>query len=251
MRFKNKVAVITGGSSGIGASSAIAFAKEGASVYVLDNKTPSFLDCQENIYYIHCDVSDFDSNKNAILKIQEKQNQIDYLFANAGQHTFGNIEETSLDEFERILSINFKGIFYVLKCVLPIMREQNSGSIVLMGSDQSLVGKGKSAIYGATKGAIAQLAKSCAIDYSPFNIRINCVCPGTIETPLFENAIEKYVNKYGGESKQIYEAMENAQPIKRLGKPEEVANLVLFLSSGEASFITGALISVDGGYTAQ
>ncbi len=251
MNFKDKIIVVTGGSTGIGKASAEKFLEQNAIVYVLDKQVPSFIN-KKNIHYINCDVSDFKANEKAIQEIIKNHNRIDCLFANAGQHVFGNIEETSLETFEHILSVNFKGIFYILKCVLPIMRLQNKGNIVLMGSDQSLIGKERSAIYGATKGAIAQITKSSAIDYAPFNIRINCVCPGTIETPLFEDAVEKYVNEYNIENKEIiYNSLKNAQPIKRLGQAEEVANLVLFLCSEQSSFITGSLISIDGGFVAQ
>jgi len=122
---------------------------------------------------------------------------------------------------------------------------------VLMGSDQSFVGKGKSAAYGLTKGAIGQLTKSTAIDYAEHNIRVNCICPGTIETPLLNNAVEGFIKRTNLEKDTILDSLKKAQPINRIAQPYEVANVVCFLLSDEASFITGSLYSVDGGYTCQ
>ena len=166
-------------------------------------------------------------------------------------HKVGNIEETSLDDFEKVLSVNLKGVFYVLKEILPIMRANEKGNIVLMGSDQSLVGKGKSSVYGLTKGAIGQLTKSTAIDYADYNIRVNCICPGTIDTPLLAKAIEGFSSLTNISNDNILSSLALAQPIKRIAKPYEIANVVLFLLSDASSFITGSLFSADGGYTCQ
>ena len=131
------------------------------------------------------------------------------------------------------------------------MKQQKYGNIVLTGSDQSFIGKGESAVYGATKGAIAQLTKSTAIDYAKYNIRVNCICPGTIDTPLYHHAVNRYSSKTGVGKDSIYESLKSAQPLSRIGKPEEVAHLVEFLFSEKSSFITGSLLSVDGGFIAQ
>lgn len=249
MRFQNKVVIVTGGSSGIGAATAYEFQKEGAIVYILDRALPH---SKINEHFIKCDVRNFSEVKTALDSIVTKKNKVDCLVANAGIHYVGSIEDTDLETFEEVVSVNFKGIFYSLKCVLPIMREQRHGSIVLMGSDQSLIGKKKSAIYGATKGAIGQLTKSTALDYAEYGIRVNCVCPGAIDTPLCEGAIKNFTTKYTTESvESLLQKVQEKHPLNRLGKPEEVANVILFVCSNEASFITGSLISIDGGYVAQ
>lgn len=131
------------------------------------------------------------------------------------------------------------------------MKTQGKGNIVLMGSDQSIVGKGKSAVYGLTKGAIGQLTKSTAIDYAEYNIRVNCVCPGTIETPLLNNAVDGFSRMTNSEKGAILESLKNAQPMNRIAQPYEIANVVCFLLSDDSSFMTGSLCSVDGGYTCQ
>jgi NAD(P)-dependent dehydrogenase (short-subunit alcohol dehydrogenase family) len=247
MEFENKIAVITGASSGIGEATRQLLIDKGAVVYNLDliNKNSN------DEFYINCDVSDYNSVKEAVKIIFDKHNKIDLLFANAGLHKVGNIEETSLDDFEKVLSVNLKGVFYVLKEILPIMRANETGNIVLMGSDQSLVGKGKSSVYGLTKGAIGQLTKSTAIDYADFNIRVNCICPGTIDTPLLAKAIKGFSSLTNISNDNILRSLALAQPIKRIAKPYEIANVVLFLLSDAASFITGSLFSADGGYTCQ
>jgi NAD(P)-dependent dehydrogenase (short-subunit alcohol dehydrogenase family) len=247
MEQQGKIAIITGASSGIGQATKIKLREKGAVVYNLD----LFNDEPNDEFYVHCDVSDFENVKNSVDQIFNKHQQMDLLFANAGIHLVGNIEETKIEDFEHVLSINLKSVFYTLKAVLPYMRIQSKGSIVLMGSDQSFVGKGKSAAYGLTKGAIGQLTKSTAIDYAEHNIRVNCICPGTIETPLLNNAVEGFIKRTNLEKDTILDSLKKAQPINRIAQPYEVANVVCFLLSDEASFITGSLYSVDGGYTCQ
>jgi NAD(P)-dependent dehydrogenase (short-subunit alcohol dehydrogenase family) len=247
MEFENKIAVITGASSGIGKATMHKLLEKGAVIYNLD----LFNEDSNDEFYIDCDVSDYNSVKESVKKIYNKHGRIDLLFANAGVHKVGNIEETSIDDFEKVLSVNLKGVFYVLKEILPIMKAQGKGNIVLMGSDQSIVGKGKSAVYGLTKGAIGQLTKSTAIDYAEYNIRVNCVCPGTIETPLLNNAVDGFSRMTNVEKGAILESLKNAQPINIIAQPYEIANVVCFLLSDDSSFMTGSLCSVDGGYTCQ
>jgi NAD(P)-dependent dehydrogenase (short-subunit alcohol dehydrogenase family) len=132
------------------------------------------------------------------------------------------------------------------------MAKQKKGAIVITGSDQSVVGRAHSAIYGATKGAIAQLTKSAALAYAPYNVRVNCVCPASIETPFYKKAIEGVAQKYhDGNLKKLKELDAREHPLGRIGQPEEVANLVAYLCSDEASFITGSIQLIDGGLTAR
>jgi NAD(P)-dependent dehydrogenase (short-subunit alcohol dehydrogenase family) len=247
MNWKNTVTVITGATSGIGRATLELLRNEGSLVYNLDNM-PS---AQHDPYFIRCDVSNRLDVEQAIKTIYDKEKRINFLFSNAGRHLFANIEDTSYEQLETLVGINLMGTFYLLKTVIPLMKQQQKGSIVLMGSDQCFVGKGSSSVYGMTKGAIGQLAKSTAIDYAPFNIRVNCICPGTIQTPLLDNAVTQFVNQSGQEASAVYAALDSAQPLGRVGRPEEIANTVRFLFSDDSSFITGALIAADGGYTCQ
>lgn len=245
--FVNKIAVVTGGTSGIGKATIDLLHQQGAKVYNLDIHQLA----GAKGHFISCDVSDYEQVTQAIAQVYASEQHIDLLFANAGIHLFANIEQTSIEEFEHILAVNIKGTFHTLKQVLPIMKAQNSGSILLMGSDQSLVGKGQSAAYGLTKGAIAQLTKSTAIDYAEFNIKVNCICPGTIDTPLLEKAVGTFKSLTGMDNHEVLTLLRESQPIKRIAKPDEIANLACYLLSDKNSFMTGALVPVDGGYTCQ
>jgi NAD(P)-dependent dehydrogenase (short-subunit alcohol dehydrogenase family) len=220
-------------------------AKKGCKVHVLDIKET--VDGR----FQHCDVRDYSEVQQCVRNVMDQENRIDLLFVAAGVHLFAGIEATSVDEFERVLSVNLKGPFYVLKEVLPIMRKQQYGNVVLMRSDQVFIGKGSSTAYGMTKAALGQLTKSLAIDYARYQVRVNCICPGTIDTPMLEYTAERFHQVSGLSIGQIYEMWRTGQPIQRLGTPEEIGNAVLFLLSDDCPFMTGALISADGGYTSQ
>jgi NAD(P)-dependent dehydrogenase (short-subunit alcohol dehydrogenase family) len=247
MHWENTITVITGASSGIGKATLELLRSEGSIVYNLDRAESAGADP----YFILCDVGDRNVVASAIRMVYEKEKRIDFLFANAGMHLFATLEETSYEQLDTIVATNLLGTFYLLKAVIPIMKQQGKGSIVLMGSDQALVGKGSSSVYGMTKGAVGQLTKSTAIDYAPFNIRVNCICPGTIQSPLLDRAVQQFVAKTGEETAAVYTALDKAQPLGRIGSPDEIAKAVRFLLSDDSSFITGSLLSADGGYTCQ
>ena len=247
MNFSNQTIIITGGATGIGAATAEFLAQRDAKIYVLDIQPLS--NTHEHIKLIHCDVSKKSDIKQAVEKIISVEKNIHGLFANAGIHFSGNVEQTSEADLDNVININLKGIFYTLQAVLPIMREQQYGNIVLMGSDQTLIAQTNNSVYGLTKGAIGQLTKSTAIDYAPYHIRVNCVCPGIIDTPLYRDAIKRYAQKNNKNPQEVHQALILAQPIQRAGQPHEVAQLVGFLLSQCAAYMTGALISIDGGTT--
>lgn len=219
--------------------------REGCRTHVLDIK-----DTAEGIFQ-SCDVRDYLQVRRCVQNVVEKESRIDLLFVAAGVHLFAGIEDTSVEDFERVLSINLKGPFYVLKEVLPVMRKQRYGNIVLMGSDQVFVGKGCSTVYGMSKAALGQLTKSTAIDYAPHNVRVNCICPGTIDTPMLKPSVERFHQTSGVPVDEIYEMLQKAQPVQRLGTPDEIGRAVMFLLSDDCPFMTGALVSADGGYTCQ
>jgi NAD(P)-dependent dehydrogenase (short-subunit alcohol dehydrogenase family) len=243
--FKDKVAVVVGGASGMGNAVVRLLAREGCTTHVLDVKHTA-----DGLFQA-CDIRDYNQVRECVQKVVKEDARIDLLFVAAGVHLFANIEGTSIEELERVLAINLKGPFYVLKEVLPVMRKQQSGNVVLMGSDQVFIGKGSSAAYGLSKAALGQLTKSTAIDYAPYNIRVNCICPGTIDTPMIGPSVERFHETSGVPIKEIYEMLRKAQPIQRLGTPHEIGKAVMFLLSDDCPFMTGALVSADGGYTCQ
>ena len=241
----SKVAIVTGGSKGIGLAVVKRFLNSGYQVHNLDLK-PANLGT-----WHHCDVSDVSAVKTVIAKIASNGKCIDVLVSNAGRHLSATIEDTDEATFDSLFALNVKGAYAAIQSVLPSMKAQQNGAIILIASDQAIIAKNNSFAYNLTKHALASMAKTTALDYAQFNIRTNAVCPGTIETPLFHNAIDAYCARSGADKATIVAEEGALQPLGRLGQADEVAALVTFLASDDASFITGSLQTIDGGYTAQ
>ncbi len=239
-----KVCVITGGSSGIGLSIVKLFVENNYRVFNLDLIASAEGDFRQ------CDVTNV-SQVTAIIDDIAKQHTIDVLISNAGIHFSATIENTREEDLDKVFNINVKGAYAAIKAVLPSMKANHNGAILLMASDQALIAKHNSFAYNLSKSALASIAKTTALDYAAYNIRANAVCPGTIETPLYHKAIDNYCQKSGADKNEVHKDEEKLQPLQRLGQPEEVAELVLFLASDKARFITGSLQVIDGGYTAQ
>ncbi|MDD1781287.1 SDR family oxidoreductase [Enterovibrio sp. ZSDZ35] len=240
-----KVALVTGGSAGIGLAVVEGFIAEGYTVYSLD------IQQGPKGQWLDCDVTDSNAVQTAVNTVVSNEGQIDALVCNAGIHFSSTIENTSEADLDRVLSINVKGAYYAIRACLPTMKDAKQGSIVLLGSDQCTIGKQNSFAYNMSKHAIASMAKTTALDYAKFNIRANAVCAGTTETPLYHKAIDAYCERSGADKAEIHKEEGALQPLGRIAQPEEVANLVVFLASDKASFMTGGLHAVDGGYTAQ
>jgi len=239
-----KTCVVTGGSSGIGLSIVKLFEQNNYQVFNLD-LSPSPIG-----EYCQCDITNV-SQVTGVINNITKQQPIDVLVSNAGVHFSANIENTCEEDLDKVFNINVKGAYAAVKAVLPSMKAQHNGAIIIISSDQALVAKHNSFAYNLSKAALASMAKTTALDYAEFNIRANAVCPGTIETPLYHHAIDNYCQKSGANKAEIHQEEARLQPLNRLGQPEEVAELVLFLASDKAKFITGSLQVIDGGYTAQ
>jgi len=178
----------------------------------------------------------------------QRLGSIDVLFNNAGIINFGSVVDAEIDEWDALMATNVRGVFLVSRAVLPHMIAARRGSIVNMGSNLGLVGTRGAAAYAASKGAIVQLTRAMALDHAGDGIRVNCVCPGTIETPL---VARQRLGRTEEQERQAVERIKQRFPLGRIGEPREVASVVAFLASDLASFVTGAMYSIDGGYTAQ
>jgi len=243
-RLDGKKALVTGGASGIGEAISRVFAAAGASVTILDvapDRAAALAAELPGASSVACDVtSEADVNR-----VFAELGSLDVLVNNAGVGLVGGIEETALDDFQRLMHINVEGVFLVTRAAMPLLIASH-GSIVNIGSVAGVVGVKKRFAYCATKGAVVAMTRQLALDY-PTQIRVNCICPGTVDTPF----VEAYLEKYHKHEKEKVRAELNArQPIGRLGKPVEIAHLALYLASDEAAFTNGSIVNIDGGWTA-
>ena len=242
MKFdlNNKNAIVTGGSSGIGKAIAETLNSQGADVYVLDlNESKS--NTLKGISTIKTDITNSIKLKEVFNKLPDK---INILINNAGIGLVGNIEQTNEKDFDNLYNVNIKGVYNCVKTFLPKMKS-NGGAIINMASIVSHVAVNNRFAYTMTKGAVHAMTYAIAKDYIQYGIRCNSVSPARVHTPL----VDEYLGKnYPGKEDEMFKNLSKTQPIGRMGKPEEVANLVLYLCSDEASFITGSDFPIDGGF---
>lgn len=251
LRLDDKIAMVTGGGSGIGKAISLLFARQGAIVCVLDRDEkggPAVVDeilgQNGQAFFQKCDVSNLEEVKQTVQNIVEKFNRIDILVNNAGIAHIGTAETTTEEDFDRLMAVNVKGIFLCLNQVLPVMKVKG-GVILNLASIASSVGIQDRFAYSTTKGAVIGITLSVAKDYLPYNIRCNCISPGRVHTPFVDGYLQKH---YPDNQAEMFEKLSKTQPIGRMGNPEEIAFLVLYLCSEEASFITGSDYPIDGGF---
>lgn len=247
-RLKDKVAIVTGGGSGIGRAISTLFAKEGATVHILDlnptgaEDTKADIESQGGKCEIHtCNVS----QQAEVLEIVKQIGRIDVLVNNAGIAHVGNLENCSSDDFDRIYQVNVKGAYNALFAVVPVMKANAGGAILNLASIATLVGIPDRFAYSMSKGAIYAMSLSVAKDYLKDNIRSNSISPARVHTPFVDGFIAK---NYPGQEAEMFEKLSQTQPIGRMAQPEEIAKLALFLCSDDASFITGNDYAIDGGF---
>lgn len=252
MRLKGKVALVTGGTEGIGLATARLMLGEGAKV-VITGRSPAkgmraleALGAGRGLAFVAGDVSKAEDARRMVGFTVRRFGRIDILFNNAGVYIEKLAEDTTEDEWDRILDTNLKGTFLVTKYAVPHMRRQGSGVIINNSSDAGLIGNRACPAYCASKGGVTVMTKAMALDYAPSGIRVNCVNPGTIDTPMLAKEA-----KASGDARAYLRRMNDELPLGRIGLAEEVAVAVVFLASEDASFVTGAHLSVDGGMTAQ
>jgi 2-keto-3-deoxy-L-fuconate dehydrogenase len=243
-RLDGRIALVTGGASGIGEATCRVLAGAGAAVLVADIDRPRAEALARQLpgaSALQLDITDETTVRAVFAAIPS----LDILVNNAGIGLVGGVEETELEDFRRLFRVNVEGTYIVTRAAMPLLKASR-GSIVNIGSVAGLVGVKRRFAYCATKGAIVAMTRQLAVDY-PTEIRVNCICPGTVETPFVEAYLEKY---HKHEKEKIRTELHARQPVGRMGRPDEIAHMVLYLCSPEAAFVQGAALSIDGGWSA-
>lgn len=246
-----KVAAVTGAASGIGRSVALLLARQQARVFLLDVDVPAATDAAEQIRaaggaadVLCCDVSSATDVAAGFAAIARATGCLHILVNNAGIAHIGSAETTSERDLDRIYSVNVKGVYHCLREALPLLRSSGGGAIVNLSSIAAQVGLEDRFAYSMSKGAVTSMTLSVARDYVAQNIRCNCVCPARVHTPFVDGFLAR---NFPGREAEVFERLSRAQPVGRMGKPEEIAALVLYLCSDEAAFVTGSTYDIDGG----
>jgi len=253
-KLDNKVALITGGASGIGATSAILFASEGAKVAIVADKNVTggeavvyqIRKSGGEAIFLQADVSKEQNARYVIQQTVKVFGKLNILFNNAGVTTTTFMHEMTEEEFDRVIGVNLKSVFLVCKYAVLQMKKQNGGVILINSSKAAITAGGCRPAYSASKGGALQLMQAMAVDYAKDNIRVNALLPGIIDTAMTDLWISKQKNP-----EEAHRLCENAQPIKRMGTSKECAQVALFLISDDSSYVTGTYVLVDGGFCAQ
>jgi len=253
MRLKEKAAVITGGAMGIGKAIARLFAGEGCRVVIADLNQEGGVKTQGEIekeggscLFIKTDISRADEVKIMAQKAASFCDRIDILVNNAAIWRPGKVTDLTEEVWDQVLNTNLKGIFLVSREIIPEMQKKGGGSIINIASVAGLVGAREAAAYNASKGGVINLTRNMALDFAPDNIRVNCICPGMIDTAQGDTVVAHYAPE-----KDPKEAKATWQPLHRRGLPEDVARLTLYLASDDSAFMTGSILVIDGGLTAE
>lgn len=247
--FKDKVALVTGGSSGIGKATALAFAKKGAKIVIADWKeNRETIDSIKNlggeVIFVKCDVSKASDVKKLVKKTINTFGRLDFAFNNAGiEGISARVQDCTEENWDKTISVNLKGVWLCMKYEIPEMLKQGKGAIVNCASVAGLIGFQGLPAYVASKHGVIGLTKTAALEYAKLGIRVNVVCPGVIQTAM--------IDRLTGKKKEVIEQFTDLEPVGRFGEPEEIANAVVWLCSDEASFVTGIEMPVDGGFVAQ
>ncbi|MFX1477489.1 MAG: SDR family NAD(P)-dependent oxidoreductase [Promethearchaeota archaeon] len=258
MRVKDKIVVLTGAASGIGRSTAVLFAKEGAIQILSDidevglKQTYNLIkEGRENITIMKVDVTKPDEVKNMIETTIEKFGQIDILIANAGIVRVGYIEDFPDSDYDLLINVNMKGTHYTCKYAVPYFKKQKSGSIITLASVAAHIGQVAHANYCSTKAGVLGYTRALALDLAPYNVRVNSVSPGATDTPMLQSDVAKQARDRGVPYEEVKKEFEQEGIMGRWATPEEIAAGILFLATEEASYITGADLRIDGGWTTQ
>ncbi len=244
-----KVALITGGASGIGRATALLFAREGAAVSVADVDQAKGQAVVQTItegggraIFVRCDVTQAGDCRRAVQQTVGELGGLDILFNNAGIIRRASVLETSEEDWDRVMAVNVKSVFLLSKYAIPVMAQAGGGVIINTASGWGLVGGHKAAAYCASKGAVVLLTKAMALDHGEQNIRVNCICPGDTDTPMLRDEARQL-----GEPSEDFLAEAARRPLRRIGRPEDIAQAALYLAGDASSFVTGTALVVDGG----
>lgn len=247
--LQGKVALVTGGASGIGQATALLFAREGAAVTVVDldgagaeKAARAIAAAGGQALAIQADVARPEDCARAVEQTAATFGRLDILFNNAGIVRRASVVESSVEDWDRVIAVNLRSVFLMSRAALPVMIAGGGGAIINTGSGWGLKGGRQAAAYCASKGAVVNLTRAMALDHGAQNIRVNCVCPGDTDTPMLRHEARQL-----GQPEERFLAEAAERPLGRIGTPEEIAQAVLFLASDAASFITGAVLAVDGG----
>ena len=256
-RLDKKIALVTGAGSGIGQEIATLFAEQGASVLVADIRLDAaeavamqILAQEGNAEALRLDVTDEKQVKDVFAQVGQKYGRLDILVNNAGIGHVGNVLETSLEDWERVMAVNARGVFLCSKyAVMQMLAQKPQGGVLVnIASVAGMIAVERRFSYGASKGAVISITRSIAMDFVGQGIRANAICPGTVHTPFVEGFLERNFADRKDEERQRLHAR---QPVGRMGRPDEIAHAALYLASDEASFVTGSALVIDGGWTAR
>lgn len=250
MRLAGKVCIVTGGGSGIGRATCLVFAKEGGKVVVADKSHEAALsvarEAGEAAIAIRADVADSQSVRAMLKQTVDHFGRLDVLVNNAGFGFTGTVVDTDEADWNRLMAVNLTGVFLGCKYAIPVMRRQGGGVIVNTASVVATMGIRNRAAYCASKGAVAALTRAMALDHVSDGIRVNCVAPGTVDSPYFDKILAQ-----SDDPDALRSELAARQPMNRMGRPEEIADAILYLASDQSSFVTGSMLTVDGGMSAQ